>query len=328
MNKMPLELGSGGRLMREFISGPILDNLGNRFLNELSDSALLPSGLALTTDSYVVHPLFFPGGDIGKLAIYGTVNDLIAAGAEPRYMSLAFIIEEGLDEAVIGRVLRSVRSAADRAGVLVVTGDTKLVRQGQADKLFINTSGVGKVIARPALKAIRPGDKIIVTGEPGDHSLAVMSARGEFPIRTAARSDTAPLLFLLNLWRTGALWMRDLTRGGLATILCELAERLPYPVLIEEELIPFSRSVQAAADILGIDPLFLASEGKAVVVAPGGKAENMVKAIRRSELGRKAAVIGQIGRSQGRPGELLLKTSAGGLRLLEPLTTELLPRIC
>lgn len=328
MKKVSLELGSGGRLMRDFISGKVLPAFANPILGELSDAGHLPGGIALTTDSYVVDPLFFPGGDIGRLAVNGTVNDLVVAGAEPRYLSLALILEEGLDVDVLDRVIRSVRNAARAAGVRIVAGDTKVVRKGQGDKVYINTAGVGRSIARPRLDRIRRGDKIILTGTLGDHSLAVMLARGEFGLSSPARSDCAPLLFLLPLWKKGALWMRDVTRGGLATVLAELSERLRWPLLVEEEKIPLSRPVRAASELLGIDPLYMACEGKAVVVAPAVKAEDFLRRIRRHPLGRKAAVIGEVQDRVGRPGELLLRTAAGGLRLLEPLTSELLPRIC
>lgn len=328
MKKISLELGGGGRLMRDFIAGRILPSFGNSILDELADSGLLPEGLAFTTDSYVVDPLFFPGGDIGGLAINGTVNDLVVSGAVPKYLSLAFILEEGLEADVLEKVLKSLRAAAGKAGVRIVTGDTKVVRRGQGDKIYINTAGVGVSIGRPAAGRIRPGDKIILTGTLGDHSLAVLVARGDFGLRSSARSDCAPLLFLLPLWKKGALWMRDITRGGLATVLSELAERLRFPVLIEESAIPLSKAVRGASEILGIDPLYMACEGKAVVVAPARKAGDFLKAIRRSPLGRKAAVIGEVQNRVGRPGELLLRTESGGLRLLEPLTSELLPRIC
>jgi hydrogenase expression/formation protein HypE len=328
MKRVPLELGSGGRLMRDFISGRILKSFANRFLEPLSDAARLPGGWALTTDSFVVDPLFFPGGDIGKLAVNGTVNDLVVSGAAPLYLSLGLIIEEGLEEEALDRVLASIGRAARKAQVTVVTGDTKVVRHGQADRLYINTSGLGRVIGRPDPRRARPGDRVIITGPPGEHSIAVMTARGEFPIKSPARSDCAPLTFLLPLWKKGALWMRDITRGGLATVLYELAEALPYPLVIEEKKIPLSRPVRAASEILGIDPLFLACEGTAVVVAPAKKADEFLAFVRRSPLGRKAAVIGEVASTPGQAGELLLRTSAGGLRLLEPLTTELLPRIC
>lgn len=328
MKKVSLELGSGGRLMRDFIAGRILPSFGNRVLDELSDAALLPGGLAFTSDSYVVDPLFFPGGDIGALAVNGTVNDLVVSGAAPRDLSLALILEEGLPEDVLDRVLASVARAALKAGVRIVTGDTKVVRQGQGDKIYINTAGLGRSVGRPAPARIRPGDKIILTGTLGDHSLAVLAARGDFGLRTRARSDCAPLLFLLPLWRRGALWMRDITRGGLATVLAELAERLPWPILVDEKLVPLSRAVRGAAEILGIDPLYMACEGKAVVVAPRRRAGEFLDSIREHPLGRRAAIIGEVQDKVGKPGELLLRTVSGGLRLLEPLTSELLPRIC
>ncbi|HMA53631.1 MAG TPA: hydrogenase expression/formation protein HypE [Acidobacteriota bacterium] len=328
MTKVSLELGSGGRLMREFIAGKIVPAFGDPLLGELGDAVHLPGGIAFTTDSYVVDPLFFPGGDIGRLAVNGTVNDLVVSGAKPQFLSLALILEEGLEAEVLDRVIRSVRLAARAAGVRVVTGDTKVVRRGQGDKIFINTAGVGASVARPRPGRIRRGDKIILTGTLGDHSLAVMLARGDFGLRSNVRSDCAPLLYLLPLWKNGALWMRDVTRGGLATVLFELAERLPYPVLIKEDSIPLSRPVRAASELLGIDPLYMACEGKAVVIAPAAKAGDFLRRIRRSPLGRRAAVIGDVQSRVGRPGELLLETTAGGLRLLEPLTSELLPRIC
>jgi hydrogenase expression/formation protein HypE len=328
MTKISLELGSGGRLMRDFIAGRILPSLENPILSELADSGLLPEGIALTTDSYVVDPLFFPGGDIGRLSVNGTVNDLVVSGAVPKYLSLSFILEEGLETEVLDRILKSIRSAARKAGVRVVTGDTKVVRRGQGDKVYINTAGVGASIGRPAIGRIRPGDKVILTGTLGDHSLAVLVARGDFGLKSGARSDCAPLLFLLPLWKRGALWMRDVTRGGLATILSELAEKLRSPVLIDESRIPLSRAVLGASEILGIDPLYLACEGKAVVIAPRRKAADFLRRMRAHPLGRKAAVIGEVQNRVGKPGELLLRTVSGGLRLLEPLTSELLPRIC
>jgi hydrogenase expression/formation protein HypE len=328
VSKISLELGSGGRLMRDFLAGTIVPAFADPLLDELSDAVHLPGGIAFTTDSYVVDPLVFPGGDIGRLAVNGTVNDLVVAGAEPRFLSLAFILEEGLETGVLERVIRSIRDAARKANVRVVTGDTKVVRRGQGDKVYINTAGVGRSVAKPRPGRIRRGDKLILTGTLGDHSLAVMLARGDFGLRSNVRSDCAPLLFLLPLWKAGALWMRDVTRGGLATILSELAERLRYPVVIEEDKIPLSRPVRAASELLGIDPLYMACEGKAVVVAPAAKAADFVRRIRRHPLGRRAAIIGEVQDRVGRPGELLLRTGAGGLRLLEPLTSELLPRIC
>ena len=328
MDKVSLELGSGGKLMRDFIDEHIVKNFANPFLDELLDSAHLPQNIAFTTDSYVVDPIFFPGGDIGTLCVYGTVNDLVVSGAEPRYLSLSLIIEEGLSFEDLGKILKSIKKSAKKAGVVITTGDTKVVRRGQGDKIYINTSGVGPLIARPSIQTIKPGDKIILTGTLGEHSLAVMLARGEFGLESRTKSDCAPLNFLLPLWKQGVLWMRDITRGGLASVLCELAERLPHSVVIEEEAIPVSRAVRGASELLGIDPLYLACEGRAVLIVPQKKSDETLAEIRKDPLGKKAEIIGEVEDKIGKPGELLLSTLSGGLRLLEPLTSELLPRIC
>jgi hydrogenase expression/formation protein HypE len=328
MDKVSLELGGGGRTMRDFIARTIVPAFENPRLRELLDASHLPGKIAFTTDSYVVDPIFFPGGDIGTLAVNGTANDLVVAGAVPRFISLALILEEGLPWADLLRILRSVRNASKRAGVEVVTGDTKVVRRGQGDKIYINTSGIGRVIARPRARAARPGDRIIVTGTLGEHSLAILLARGDFGLEAKVRSDCAALTFLLPLWKNGAFWMRDITRGGLATVLSELAGSLSFPLVIEEESIPLSKAARAAAGLLGIDPLYLACEGRAVLAVKEPSAGRVLAVLKKHPLGRRAAVIGRVDRTIGRPGELILRTKAGGLRLLEPLTSELLPRIC
>lgn len=328
MKKVSLELGSGGKMMRDFIAQNIVKTFKNPFLEELTDAAHLPQKIAFTTDSYVVDPIFFPGGDIGTLAINGTVNDLVVSGAIPQYISLSLILEEGFAWKDLEKILQSIKKTAKLAGVEITTGDTKVVRRGQGDKIYINTSGVGKILAKPAIHKIRPGDKIIITGNLGEHSLAVMLARGDFGLEAEVKSDCAPLNFLLPLWKKGVLWMRDITRGGLATVLYELVEKNPYPLLIEEEKIPLSNPVRGATELLGIDPLYLACEGRAAIVVPERKAKNFLEEIKRDRLGRKAEIIGQVEDSVGKPGELLLATLTGGLRLLEPLTSELLPRIC
>jgi hydrogenase expression/formation protein HypE len=328
MNRISLELGGGGKSMRDFIAGRIVPAFKNPLLAALLDASHLPSGFAFTTDGYVVDPIFFPGGDIGKLAINGTVNDLVVSGAVPLYLSLGLILEEGLEWSALERIIRSLKAAADRARVRIVTGDTKVVKQGQADKIFIHTSGIGRIVAKPRPRRIRPGDAIILTGTLGEHSLAVLTARGDFGLESRVKSDCAPLNFLIPFWRSGALWMRDITRGGLATILSELAEQIPYSILLDEDRIPMSNPVRAATELLGIDPLYLACEGRAVLVVPERKARAILARIKKDPLGRKAAIIGRIENRIGRSGELLLRTSAGGLRLLEPLTSELLPRIC
>jgi len=276
----------------------------------------------------VVDPIFFPGGDIGTLCVNGTVNDLVVSGAEPRYLSLGFILEEGMPKEDLKKIIYSIRDSAQAAKVSIVTGDTKVVRRGQGDKIYINTAGIGIPVASPAPDDIKRGDKIIVTGTLGEHSLAVMLARGEFGLESQAESDCAPLNFLLPLWKEGILWMRDITRGGLATVLSELAETAPEPIRIEEDNIPLSRPVRGAAELLGIDPLYLACEGRAVLVVPEARADKILDGIRKNAQGRQAAIIGEVGSERGRQGELLLATVTGGLRLLEPLTSELLPRIC
>jgi len=275
MDKVSLEVGSGGRLMREFIDQMIVKTFDNPLLCDLSDSAHLPLGIAFTTDSYVVDPIFFPGGDIGTLCVNGTVNDLVVSGAEPQFLSLGLILEEGMDMGDLKKILTSIQQAATAAGVQITTGDTKVVRRGQGDKIYINTAGVGRILAKASLSKAQPSDKIIVTGTLGEHSLAVMLARGDFGLETEAVSDCAPLNFLLPFWESGVYWMRDVTRGGLATVLSELAERLPHALVIEEEKIPLSRAVRGATELLGIDPLYLACEGRAVLVAPGSKASSI-----------------------------------------------------
>lgn len=328
MKKVNLEMGSGGRLMRDFITEKLIPTFSNPILNELHDAAHLPNGLAFTTDSYTVDPIFFPGGDIGTLCVNGTVNDLVVSGARPEYLSLALIIEEGLEFELLEKILKSIKKTAVENSVRIVTGDTKVVPQGQGDKIFINTAGVGRLIGKPRPDRIKPGDKLIVTGSVGEHGLAIMLARNDFRMFSGVKSDCAPLLFLLPLWKKGILWMRDITRGGLATVLSELAEKIAYPLLVEEEKIPLSPRLQGAVEILGIDPLYLACEGRALLVAPGAEAEKILRMIKKHSLGKSAAIIGEVQDKIGKKGEVLLRTTSGGLRLLEPLTSELLPRIC
>jgi hydrogenase expression/formation protein HypE len=325
--RVSLEVGSGGLLMRRLIERHILPAFRNPYLSRLGDACHLPGRIAFTTDAFVVDPIFFPGGDIGSLAVTGTVNDLVVSGARPEFLSLSLILEEGLPMADLERVLASIRKEALKANVRIVTGDTKVVRRGQADKLYITTSGVGRVIGHPTPQRIRCGDKILLTGPLGEHSLAVMLARGDYGLTARIRSDCAPLTFLLPTWAKGVLWMRDVTRGGLATILSELAEELPWSVVIREEKIPISQPVRGATELLGIDPLFLACEGRAVMAVRSAAAAGILSLVRRHPSGRKAAIIGEVSKT-GRAGELLLETTAGGLRLLGPLTSEILPRIC
>jgi len=328
MNKVSLEMGSGGRLMQEFIKKNLLPKFRNPFLTQLHDAALLPKGYALTTDSYTVDPIFFPGGDIGTLCVNGTINDLVVSGARPEYLSLALIIEEGLEYNVLDRILLSIKKTAAKSQVQIVTGDTKVVPQGQADKIYINTAGLGCLVGKPQPQQIRPGDKLLVTGPVGEHGLAIMLSRNNFRMFSGIRSDCSPLLFLLPLWKKGALWMRDITRGGLATVLSELADKVHFPLLVEEEKIPFSRNLKGAVEILGIDPLYLACEGRALLVVREAGANKILNQLKKNPLSRQAAIIGEVQDRVGRKGEALLRAASGGLRLLEPLTSELLPRIC
>ncbi|MCX8161135.1 MAG: hydrogenase expression/formation protein HypE [Candidatus Saccharicenans sp.] len=328
MKKVSLEMGSGGRLMQEFINEKLLPLFKNPYLKVLHDSALLPDSLALTTDSYTVDPIFFPGGDIGTLSVNGTVNDLVVSGARPEYLSLALIIEEGLEMEILEKILASIKRTASRNRVKIVTGDTKVVPRGQADKIYINTAGIGHLVGRPRPEKIKPGDRLLVTGPVGEHGLAIMLARNNFRMSSRVRSDCGPLLFLLPLWKKGVLWMRDITRGGLATVLSELAGKIGFPVLVEEEAIPVSRALKGAIEILGIDPLYLACEGRALIVVKESEAKRVLNILKKQAPSRQAAIIGEVQDRIGRKGEALLRTSSGGLRLLEPLTSELLPRIC
>lgn len=327
MDRISLSLGSGGQVMKDFLKDLILKYLGNPTLSKFGDSAHLDltGKIGFTTDSFVIHPIFFPGGNIGKLAVAGTVNDLVVSGTKPRFLSLALILEEGFSVKNLETILASIKTLADEAGVQVVTGDTKVVRKGEADGIYINTTGIGEVVREPG--NIKEGDLIAVSGTIGDHSVSVMVARGEFEFEGQVQSDCQSLHPLLPLWDMGAKWMRDITRGGLGTILCELGEEQNVPVFIEESKIALSPPVTAVCEILGLDPLYLASEGKAIIIIPKDLETEAVDFLRTRPLGKGAAVIGKIG-GIGKKGDVVLKSISGGLRPLEPLTGELLPRIC
>jgi hydrogenase expression/formation protein HypE len=326
--------GSGGKATQTLIEAIFLDAFRNPLLEPLEDAAALRLGgtrVALTTDSYVVSPLFFPGGDIGDLAVNGTVNDLSVAGARPLYLSAGFILEEGFPVADLTRVVASMRAAAAAAGVQVVTGDTKVVQKGKADGCYINTAGVG-LIERDVTLGIanaRPGDAVIVSGPVGDHGVTIMLARGELDIEADLESDTAPLNSLVAglldaVPRTRAL--RDATRGGVATILNEIAKAADAGVTVSEDAIPVRTEVRGAAELLGIDPMYVACEGRLVAVVPGDDAERAVAALRAHPLGEQAAVIGEVTAEQ--PGIVQLKTSFGGTRIVDLLVGDPLPRIC
>jgi len=327
--------GSGGRLTGQLLERTILPALHNPILGALDDSALLSlaSGerLAFTTDSYVVKPLFFPGGDIGELAVNGTVNDLSMSGARALGLSLAFILEEGFAVESLRRVLASVRRAADRAGVQVVTGDTKVVDRGKGDGLFVNTAGVGVVPPGVTLGSsrIRPGDAILLSGTIGDHGVAVMAQRRGLELGGSLRSDTQPLdgLVATLLDACPAVHaLRDPTRGGLAAILAEIAARCRLGVEVMESAVPVNDDVRGACELLGLDPWFVANEGKLVAFVPADHAEAALAALRSHPYGRDAARIGTIG--SARPGTVVVRTLVGGARILDLPFHEPLPRIC
>ncbi|MFO0754750.1 MAG: hydrogenase expression/formation protein HypE [Thermodesulfovibrionales bacterium] len=326
--------GSGGTLSRQLIRDLFLDAFDNEYLAPLNDQAVLslPSArIAFTTDSYVVDPLFFPGGDIGKLAVCGTVNDLAVGGAEPLYLSASFILEEGLPFDDLRRIVASMAEAAEQAGVQVVTGDTKVVERGKGDKVFITTAGVGIVGEGISLSpaSIRPGDVVIVSGFIGDHGIAVMTRREGMRLEAPVESDCAPLHGLVRSMLAadaGIRAMRDPTRGGLATTLNEFAASSGCGILIDEEAIPVREEVRGACELLGFDPLYLANEGKLVAVVPKGAARSVLAAMRGNPLGAGAAVIGEA--VSDPPGRVLLKTSIGSRRIVAMLSGEQLPRIC
>ena len=327
MKVIDLSVGSGGKSMREFIEKLVMKYINSDELKVLGDSAILniDGEIAFTTDSFVIKPIFFPGGDIGKLCVAGTVNDLVVSGAKPFFLSLSFIIEEGFPVEDMERILKSIRDTAILSGVKIVTGDTKVVKKGEADGIYINTSGIGKVIKNK--NEIREGDLVVITGSPGDHGVAVMIARGEFEFEGEVLSDCMPLTKLLPLWEIkGVKWMRDITRGGLASVLCEFGMENKFTVFINEEKIPFSPPVKGVSEILGIDPLYLPSEGKAVIIISPDVREEVVEYLKKN-VDPSAEVIGEI-RKKERNFHAVLKTISGGYRILELLTGELLPRIC
>jgi hydrogenase expression/formation protein HypE len=326
--------GSGGKLTAELIETMFLPAFRNEYLDRLDDQAVLEingSRLAFTTDSFVVTPIFFPGGDIGRLAVNGTVNDLAMSGARPLYLSVAFILEEGLEMDELRRVVASMAAAAAEARVLLVTGDTKVVNRGKGDKIFINTTGVG-VIERPvriSADRARPGDRVIVSGFIGDHGMAIFSQRENLSFESDIVSDTAPLHDLVDgmLEVTSEIHcLRDPTRGGVATTLNEIAARSNVGIEIDEPAIPVRESVRGACEVLGLDPLYVANEGKLIAVVDPRYAKEVVARMRALPYGADACVIGTVVAEH--PRLVLMKTDIGGSRILDLLWNEQLPRIC
>lgn len=327
--------GAGGKASQSLIEAIFLDAFRNPLLEPLEDAAALTVGaarLAFTTDSYVVSPLFFPGGDIGDLAVNGTVNDLAVSGATPAHLSAGFILEEGFPVEDLRRIVASMAKAAEAAGVSIVTGDTKVVQRGKADGCYITTAGVGLLIDNLTLgvATVRPGDAVIVSGPVGEHGMTVMLARGELDIEADLVSDTAPVhgmvRGLLDAVGPDVRAMRDATRGGVATILNEMATAAGVAVVVEEEAVPVLPAVRGACELLGIDPLYVACEGKIVTVVDPSAADAAVAALQAHPLGAGATVVGHI--AEDPPGLVLLKTGFGGTRIIDLLVGDPLPRIC
>jgi hydrogenase expression/formation protein HypE len=342
--QITLAHGSGGRAMHELVEGVFLEHLRNPLLEALEDQAVFEVGnghgtsrLAFTTDSYVVTPIFFPGGDIGRLAVNGTVNDLCVSGARPLYLSAGFILEEGFPIADLKRILVSMRAAATEAGVEIVTGDTKVVQKGSADKIFINTAGIGVIESPIRLSAARAqvGDKVILSGLIGDHGTTIMIARGELELETEIESDTAPLNSLVQMMLDEAArnsmldaihCLRDPTRGGVATTLNEISLSSEVYIEIHEERIPVREEVKGACEILGLDPLYVANEGRLVAIVAAEIAEPLVTRMRENVYGRDACIIGEVKREP--QGIVAMRTGFGGTRIVDMLVGEQLPRIC
>lgn len=339
-NKLPDRIsighGSGGSMTRSLIENLFAKEFGNNTRQGLTDSALVETGntrLAYTTDSYVVDPLFFPGGNIGKLAVCGTVNDLAVSGARPLYLSTGFIIEEGLEMEVLRKIVKSMASEAKKAGVRIITGDTKVVNHGKCDKLFINTSGIG-VIDQDRIHIsmgsnVRPGDKIIVNGNLGDHSIAILSSRSEIEMDTSVISDCASLNGMIGkVLDSGCKvnFIRDATRGGAATVLVEVSEMTGHEITLEESLIPISPSVEGVCEILGFDPLYLANEGKIIMIVAHEDAERAIDILKTFPEGKDARIIGEVS-SHGKK-RVNLITAIGGTRIVDIMASDQLPRIC
>ncbi len=333
MDKITMAHGSGGRLMHQLIDSLFIKEFKNPVLGRKNDSAIVKIGnkkIAFTTDSYVVDPIFFPGGDIGSLAVFGTVNDLAVCGAKPLFISLGLVIEEGLEKNILERITQSIAKAAKASGVKIVTGDTKVVERGSCDTIFINTSGIGEAYyGGLSAGRIRPGDVVIVSGPVGDHAISVLSKREGIAFRTTVRSDSAPLGALIyKALRVSkkVRVMRDPTRGGLATTLNEFASGAPFGIALDEKDIPVREGVATACELLGFDPLYLACEGRVVFVVAKEDGQKVLRAVRADKNGAQAAAIGVVtGEHKAR---VYLNTIAGGTRVLGMLAAEQLPRIC
>ncbi|MGA9115961.1 MAG: hydrogenase expression/formation protein HypE [Bacteroidota bacterium] len=332
--RVVLAHGGGGRLGQHLVQKMFRAAWGNPLLDLLHDGAMMTVAagrLAFTTDSYVVHPLFFPGGDIGSLAVFGTVNDLAVCGARPLCLSCGFILEEGLEMEELWRVVRSMGEAAREAGVPIVTGDTKVVEKGKGDRLFVNTSGIGLIPPGVDIspRGARPGDRIILNGPVASHGVAIMSVREGLEFETAVRSDSAPLHNLVAAMLEAApeiRVLRDPTRGGVATVLNEIASASGVGIEIRERDIPVPEGVRGACELLGLDPLYVANEGKLLAFVPPAAANRVLAVMRTLEAGKESVVIGEV--TDAHPGTVVMESSIGGRRMVSMLSGEQLPRIC
>jgi hydrogenase expression/formation protein HypE len=326
--------GSGGLLTHRLLKSGVFDLLRNEHLDQQHDGAILnmKGKLAFSTDSYVISPIFFPGGNIGELAVNGSVNDLAMCGAIPKYLSLAFIIEEGLPMIDFWEILVSIKAASERAGVQIVTGDTKVVERGKGDGIFINTSGIGEMHPRANIHAgrIREGDKIIVSGPVATHGIAIMSKRRGLEFETSIESDTCALNHtvksLLDVFGESIHFMRDPTRGGVATVMNEIAEQVNLGIDLVQSAIPVLEPVEGACEMLGLDPLYVANEGIFMVVVDSAEADDVLKWLRADPCGCSAAIIGEA--TMQHPGQVVMTSRIGGRRVVNYLTGEQLPRIC
>lgn len=326
--------GSGGGLTHDLIEKIFLPHFSNPVLNAGNDFANLPGSndeIIVSTDSHIVKPLFFPGGDIGRLSICGTVNDIAVSGGIPKFITAGFVIEEGFPIGDLEKIVIGMKNAADEAGIQIVAGDTKVVEKGSGDGVFITTTGIGfrpKGILIGGERAI-PGDAILISGTIADHGMAVITARGELGLESSIQSDVAPLNHLIQRLLSSAPHvhvMRDPTRGGLATTLNEIADQSKVGITIEEDLVPISPAVRSTCEVLGFDPLYVANEGKVIVILPEDEAELALKRLRKEKYGLMATRIGHV--TKDNPGLVLLKTVIGGTRILDMLSGEMLPRIC
>jgi hydrogenase expression/formation protein HypE len=337
--KVTLAHGGGGKAMKDLVDDVFVSAFDNAALAPLEDQARFDLSdltrygdrLAFTTDSFVVHPLFFPGGDIGKLAVCGTINDLAVGGAQPLYLSCAAIVEEGVEVDLLRRVAASMAATAREAGVEIVTGDTKVVQKGACDKIFLTTTGIGVIRPNLLLGAdrARPGDVVIVNGVLGDHGAAILGARGDMALDSPIESDCAPLNGMIDALLAaapGTRSMRDATRGGVATVLNELAQASGVAIEIDERVTPLRPEVRGFCEILGLDPLYLANEGKIVVVVPPDEVDDALAVLRSHAFGRDAAAIGEVKGSEA--GRVTMRTVFGGTRIVDMLVGDQLPRIC